>query len=874
MHRGVRLLALAAAVEILLGVVAYAGWLAGPTPSATTIFPPWRYFVHVVVFSAAGALVVLGGRRDERAFHWGVFLLLVASTFAHTLLGLPDTRGFAFRAARAIELSAFLPAVLWLFFRDFPDRLPFGIPQRVSRTGIGTALVISWFLFTATLTDSVLSGRGSDALSSLRAFSVSSPTGYYWILLFAITLPAFPFALSRVRSAPIIERRRLRVFVMGFVVGFAPLTIQVFLESAIPAYNAFTDRPSVREISGLVVHGALLLIPIVTTYSVLVDHVLDVRLVIRTAIRYALARASILAAASLPMAWALWSIWSQRDRTLVQLFSGESAFWLLSVPLFFFIVWRFQKSLLFALDRRFFREQYDAGTILTELAERSSSASDVHDLSNLIIAETTRALHLRNLALFFHDQHDRLVTADNEHPSLPLHSKLAGLLGGSREPLDVDLADEGSVLARLPVTEQYWLVDGKFQMLVPVLDVSDTLLGVLALGGKRSELPFSREDRALLKSIATSAAVTIQGRGISLASDAPAETRESPAERAESRARMEHAEAAQLCIVCRKVHASSAKSCGCGGTLSPAGVPHVLNAKFVLLEHIGAGGMGVVFRALDRALDRVVAVKTLPRVSPSRVARMHREARAMAAVSHQNLALIYAAESWRGLPVLVVEYLPGGTLDDRLRDGPLSPAEVVALGASMAAPLEKIHAAGILHRDIKPSNIGFAVDGAPKLLDFGLARILREHESQPDESPDDVLSLAERETRDGAAFFQSGISQRNQLVGTPAYMAPEAIGGSSPGPSFDLWSLAVVLYEALTETHPFRGPHVAETLERIQTHDPIDPRSLADCPDGLAEFLMGALAKEPGRRPRTAAVFRSRLRLALERDRADLELAG
>src|SRR5207253_8576282 len=119
----------------------------------------------------------------------------------------------------------------------------------------------------------------------------------------------------------------------------------------------------------------------------------------------------------------------------------------------------------------------------------------------------------------------------------------------------------------------------------------------------------------------------------------------------------------------------------------------------------------------------VVAIKTLPRVSPEHAMRLRREARAMAAVQHRHLALIYGVETWRGTPLLVVEYLDGGTLADRLKAGPLAIDGVRELGISLCGALHSMHRSGVLHRDIKPSNIGFTREGVPKQLDFGLAML-------------------------------------------------------------------------------------------------------------------------------------------------------
>ena len=142
--------------------------------------------------------------------------------------------------------------------------------------------------------------------------------------------------------------------------------------------------------------------------------------------------------------------------------------------------------------------------------------------------------------------------------------------------------------------------------------------------------------------------------------------------------------------------------------------------------------MGVVYRAVDLVLGREVAIKTLPRLGPDQAERLRKEARAMAAVTHPNLAVVHGIESWQGIPFLVEEYLGGGTLAHLISDSPPSLEEAIRLGVVLAGVLEQLHIAGIMHCDVKPGNIGFTQGGVVKLLDFGLARLLRDARAPAD----------------------------------------------------------------------------------------------------------------------------------------------
>lgn len=253
--------------------------------------------------------------------------------------------------------------------------------------------------------------------------------------------------------------------------------------------------------------------------------------------------------------------------------------------------------------------------------------------------------------------------------------------------------------------------------------------------------------------------------------------------------------------------------------------------------------MGVVYHAVDLNLRREVAVKTLPRVTAEHVEHLQREAQAMASIVHPNLAVIYGIETWRDTPFLVEEYLAGGTLADRLSEGPLSIDVVLSLGITLAGVLGQLHESGMVHCDIKPSNIGFAENGVVKLLDFGLVYLLRESREAMD------LVLPEGGVQETISMMMTS----RGLVGTPAYMSPEAIEARSPAPRFDLWALAVVLYEALAGTRPFEGRDAHTVFASIVAGVFPDLRTRReDCPDDVAQFFSRALARDIASRPKDA----------------------
>jgi len=231
----------------------------------------------------------------------------------------------------------------------------------------------------------------------------------------------------------------------------------------------------------------------------------------------------------------------------------------------------------------------------------------------------------------------------------------------------------------------------------------------------------------------------------------------------------------------------------------------------------------------------------------------------MAAVADPGLALIFGAETWRGTPMLVMEFLERGSLADRLRQGPLPVEEALALGARIAGALEVLHQAGILHRDIKPSNIAFTGAGAAKLLDFGLARML-------DSERGDAAEREEGETQGTGLSGEETLTQTlrtsaGHLIGTPLYMSPEATMGHSPDPSFDLWGLSLVLYEAIAGRHPLAGENRSGTRNRILEARVADLREARpECSAEVAELFQKALHRRAAYRFQTASALGRRLK--------------
>jgi branched-chain amino acid transport system substrate-binding protein len=261
--------------------------------------------------------------------------------------------------------------------------------------------------------------------------------------------------------------------------------------------------------------------------------------------------------------------------------------------------------------------------------------------------------------------------------------------------------------------------------------------------------------------------------------------------------------------------------------------------RYHILQQLGEGGMATVYRAYDTRLDADVAVKVIRRsaFAPDQLEqvlkRFEREAKSLAKLSHANIVGIIDYGDYEGAPYLVMEYLPGGTLKDKLGQ-PIPSRDAARLLLPIARALDFAHRKGMAHRDVKPSNILITADGDPMLTDFGIAKIL--------------------EAQEGATLTGTGVG-----IGTPEYMAPEQWTGQA-GPSSDIYSLGVVFYEMLTGRKPYTADTPAAVLLK-QASDPLpDPRTLVpDLPDQAERVLLRALAKKPEDRFASMAEFATAL---------------
>ena len=276
-------------------------------------------------------------------------------------------------------------------------------------------------------------------------------------------------------------------------------------------------------------------------------------------------------------------------------------------------------------------------------------------------------------------------------------------------------------------------------------------------------------------------------------------------------------------------------------------------AHYEILEPIGKGGMGEVYRAKDSKLGRDVAIKVLPDEFPEnaeRLARFKREAKVLASLNHPNIASIYGLEQSESTHYLVLELVPGETLAERISRGPVPLEEALDIATQMAEALEEAHEQGIVHRDLKPANVKQTEDGKIKVLDYGLAKVFQE------ETPDADSSMSPTLTRDATRV---GV-----ILGTAAYMSPEQAKGKKVDKRTDIFAFGAVLYEMLTGKKAFPGEDVSEVLASVIKLEPDWKALPAGVSSRLLDLLRRCLEKDSKRRVRDIGDVRLAMEGAFE----------
>jgi hypothetical protein len=586
-------------------------------------------------------------------------------------------------------------------------------------------------------------------------------------------------------------------------------------------------------------------------YTVVRHRLFNVRVLVRRSLQYALARGTLLALMSLPVIALAGFLWMHRGDSLATLLTGTPAIYILLIlPLV--LVIRYRKRLLEALDRRFFREQYDARHLLLHVVSIIRGGSDMLALSRAALDEIDRALHPKHIALWQVDPEGLALHRgfsrgeDDMSAAEPLSTSgtLASLLSTDDDPLDVYSRHTRALLQRLPAEEREWLSATAAHLLVPLL-IEKRLVGAMVLGERKSEEPYSSEDRELLRTLGAQLALTLDYTRL----------KQSPSlvwspSTSSAPIHLHMSDVLQLCPRCGRCYAPGESRCEADDqVLVPeSGVPRVIEDKYVVTRLLGRGGMGSVYLATQKRLNRPVAIKVLLSHlvgSASMRTRFEREARIVARLRHPAIVTIHDFGVLpSGHAYLVMEHLDGDTLRKTIVAGPEPVERALSLLRPVGDAVDAAHRAGVIHRDLKPENIMIVHDhegrSTPRVLDFGLAKM--------------TGPIGEND----ATQVQSG--QSAGVVGTLMYMAPEVLSGHVADAKADQYSLAIIAYELLAGEHPLGSATDLASVVRGHTELPMVPiRERCRVSREVGDAIDRALAKKPSDRFATVGEFVSKL---------------
>jgi tRNA A-37 threonylcarbamoyl transferase component Bud32 len=787
----------------------------GPRLRASQIIFLASKFITLMI----GLFVVFSRPRDFVSRLGGWLLVTMATVFEAFQWGMASAiRSLPFLFQWPVMLvyvsAAFRTPLLFTFFCLFPKKL---FRSRwiwiALLAGPAVATIYALYLFARTVYDpGHLASLAPPWL--LIAFALQS------VVYLLAGLLVLPIGYWRLES--LTDRRRFRVLFFGALIGLLFYLPRVFGTMLTDFNPSIADLLSSSTLD-LVGSVGFLIFPLSFAYAILRHRLFDVRVIIRRGLQYALARGVLL---SVP------AVIGGLLAVDLMLHGNDPLFTVLKARGWFYggiaaltgLAFLQRGSWLSSLDRRFFRDKYDAQQLFREIVEEIRRAPSIQQVAPQVVSRITDALHAAFCALLLRklgENHYRTIAvapAGALTSDLPATNKLIPLVRALDTSVPVSLAQTGWLGQQLPQADKDFLRAARIDLLVPVALAEGRPEALLVLGMKLSEEPYSREDTALLENVASAIALLLFRGPASLPGRAFEE-----------------------CPLCGACYDTGTTHCEVeGATLNLVATPRLLIERYLLEKRLGQGGMGKVYRATDVSLDRTVAVKMLRDeffADQQALERFRRESRLAGSFSHPNVVTVHdfgVDSNQRGF--LVMELLDGITLRQELRaKRKLDPSRTVELFEHVCAGVGAAHARGLVHRDLKPENIFLVRTSIPELVkitDFGIAKFL------PQNSPDT------NETFTGV------------LIGTVPYMSPEQLRGGSLSPRWDLWALSVIAFETLWGVQPFLGSDFQSLQSAIlEGNFPAVSSLFPQAPPRWQEFFDRALARSPDDRPGSIAEF-------------------
>lgn len=809
----------------------------------------WIYLAIFTVYAVVGLLIAYGKPESlaarlavQSSILGGAFFFAAALNAPGGMLGGP---------LLVLALLSFFVRPLHIvagyrFNAAFPLEIPStGWWRRFELTVYALALLVWVPSFYGALVRSLGPERAAHIVAAQYPFSLlhDAFVDSAGILLAAILSVAN--ALVCVRNyravADLDLKRRLRWVSIGVGAGMIP----IFLMAPVLLIGYALGQRVALVTVVRVINSITIIIPLCVAYAILRHRVLGIRVILRAGIRYLFARNVLRVALVLPVAFVVYNVVTHPSTTMADLVRGPAGrfnvLWILLAGAGLL----YRRQLLLWLDRRFFREAYQQDQIFLSLAEGIGRAADVVEISRLLSTQVEAALHPQSVFAVScegSDEFSALYSSSGKGGERSLQNFHLSPSDFNNLNSSAALDDVGSVgdAARASLRAL------GISLLVPIRGPNEGLVGLLLLGEKRSEEPYTRHDRRLLDTTATQTGVVWENVRLR------ARLKREQGVRRDVVAQLAGSSANMLmeCETCGLCYDSTDTVCSVDGReLSPSmPVSRTLDGKYLLERLIGRGGMGAVYEATDVRLARSVAVKITPGTmfaDSLTLERFAREARASAKLDHPHVVRAFDFGELPSCAYLVLEHLRGVTLRRELQvRGRLPISEVRTILDEITSGIAAAHARHIVHRDIKPENIFLAqVDGVArpvtKILDFGLAVV-----------------------RDLGFEDRNRLTQTGAAVGTLAYMSIEQFLGERVDERADIYSLGVVTLEMLTGELTTKGP----TFGRIGAimNERLSDSSGIPGHASIAHVLRRALAEQREDRYATIGEFRTGILSALD----------
>jgi len=632
------------------------------------------------------------------------------------------------------------------------------------------------------------------------------------------------------RLESVTDRRRFRVVSYGALLGmvfYLPRVIGTALVDFNPMLTAFLESPT----TNLVCSVGMLVFPLSFAYGILKHKLFDVRVIVRRGLQYALARNFLRAIPVVAAGLLVLDLVFHGNQPLFGVLKSRGAVYV-AIAALAGLAYAQRQSWLSGLDRRFFRDKYDAHRLFREIVEEIRHAGSVEHVAPSVAARVVDALHAEFCALLQRRPGEPLYRVVATAPvgaltaDLPATNKLIPLVRMLDRSVPITLAESGWLGQQLPQVDKDFLHNARIELLVPVALEEGQTEVLLVMGAKRSEEPYGSEDTALLENVASALGLLLM-RGAAMA---PGRSFEE-------------------CAACGTCYDTGTTRCEKDkALLTLVASARMLGERYRLEKRLGQGGMGKVYRATDLSLNRAVAVKMIRDeffANQKAVEKFRQESQVTGSFTHPNVVTVHDFGVDTNQRVfLVMELLEGMTLREEMRGKKRLTAErTLELFGEMCAGIGAAHSRGLVHRDLKPENIFLSRTNTRemvKITDFGIAKVMPEFTNETSNTATGVL------------------------VGTMRYMSPEQLRGGAMSARWDIWALSVMAYEALCGSAPFVGTDFATLQSAILGLKFSEVGALVpEAPGKWQEFFARAFADEEEKRPENAEVFCRELRESL-----------